>query len=63
MTKQQEKELEKIFTEKLKEQHFQGLKTGAKGILSAILNMCNESTSVEDIISFCETSLNMNEMK
>lgn len=63
MTKQQEKEFEKLFTEKLKESHFQGLKVGAKGILGAVLNMCNEGKSVEDIKQFCEKSLNMKGMK
>lgn len=63
MTKQQEKEFEKIFTEKLKEQHFQGLKAGAKGILGAVLNMCNEGKSIEDIKQFCESSLGMDGMK
>lgn len=63
MTKQQEKKLEKIFTEKLKEQHFQGLKAGTKGILGAVLNMCSEGKSIEDIKRFCETSLEMDGMK
>lgn len=63
MTKQQEKEFEKIVSEKLKEQHFQGVKTGATGILGAVLNMCNEGKSVEDIKQFCETSLEMDGMK
>lgn len=53
MTKQQEKEFEKLFTEKLNEQRFQGLKAGATGILGAVLNMCNEGKSVEDIKKFC----------
>lgn len=62
MTKQQEKEFEKLFTENLKEAHFQGLKVGAKGILGTILDMCNEGKSVEDIKKFCKTSLNMKGM-
>lgn len=63
MTKQQEKQFEKLFKEKLKEQNFQGLKAGATGIVGAILNMCNEGKTVEYIKKFCETSLNMDEMK
>lgn len=63
MTKQQEKEFEKLFTEKLKEQHFQGLKAGAKGILGTVLNMCDEGKSIQDIKRFCETSLGMDGMK
>lgn len=63
MTKQQEKEFEKIFTEKLKEQHFQGLKAGAKGILGTVLNMCNNDKSIVDIKRFCESSLGMDGMK
>lgn len=63
MTKQQEKEFEKLFTEKLKEQRFQGLKAGATGILGAVLNMCNDGKSVEDIKQFCVTSLGMPGMK
>lgn len=63
MTKQQEKEFEKIFTKKLKEQHFQGLKAGVKGILGTVLNMCDEGKSIQDIELFCETSLGMDGMK
>lgn len=59
MTEQQEKEFEKLFTEKLKEQRFQGLKAGAAGILGAVLNMCNEGKTIEDIKKFCVTSLGM----
>lgn len=63
MTKHQEKEFEKIFTKKLKDQHSQGLKAGAKGILGAVLNMCSEGKSVEEIKRFCESSLGMDGMK
>lgn len=62
MTKKQEKEFENLFREKLKEQYFQGLKTGAKGMLGAVLNMCNEEKSVEDIKLFCDKSLKMDGM-
>lgn len=63
MTKKQEKELEKIISVKLKEQQFQGLKAGASGILGAVLKMCNEGKTVNDIKQFCESSLNMKGMK
>lgn len=63
MTKQQEIEFEKLFTKKLREQHFQGVKAGATGILGTILDMCNEGKTVDDIKNFCETSLGMPGMK
>lgn len=47
----------------LKEVQFQGLKLGAKGILGAILNMCNEGKTIEDIKDFCEKSLDIDGMK
>lgn len=63
MTKKQEKILNKEFKKVLEEQRFQGLKTGAKGILGVILEMCNEGKTVKDIKKFCETSLGMDGMK
>lgn len=63
MTKSQEKTLTEKMTNTLKEVQFQGLKAGAKGILGAVLNMCNEGKTVEDIKEFCEKSLDMDGMK
>lgn len=63
MTKQQEKIITDKFKEQLKEANFQGLKAGAKGILGAVLDMCNQGKTVEDIKQFCETSFGMNGMK
>ena len=63
MTKQQEKILIDKFKEQLKEANFQGLKAGAKGILGAVLDMCNQDKTVDDIKRFCETSLDMDGMK
>ena len=40
-----------------------GMRAGATGILGAVLNMCNEGKSVEEIKSFCERSLNLDGMK
>ena len=63
MTKEQEKVLDKKLKDTLKEVQFQGLKAGAKGILGAVLDMCNEGKTVEDIKNFCEKSLDMEGMK
>ena len=63
MTKQQEKIITEKFKEQLKEANIQGLKAGAKGILGAVLDMCNQGKTVEDIKKFCETSLGMDGMK
>lgn len=63
MTKQQEKIITEKFKEQLKEANFQGLKAGAKGILGAVLDMCNHGKTVEDIKQFCEASLGMDGMK
>jgi hypothetical protein len=40
-----------------------GMKAGATGILGAVLNMCNEGKSIDDIKAFCEKSLNLDGMK
>ena len=63
MTKKQEKMLNDKFKSTLNEVRFQGLKAGATGILGAVLQMCNEGKTVEDIKEFCEKSLNMDGMK
>lgn len=63
MTKEQEKILNKEFKKTLEEIRFQGLKAGATGILGAVLKMCNEGKTVEDIKRFCKTSLGMDGMK
>lgn len=63
MTKEQEKQLNKVLKNALEEQRFQGLKAGAAGILGAVLNMCNEGKSVDEIKDFCEKSLGMGGMK
>lgn len=63
MTKEQEKQIEDAMKNALKEARFQGLKAGATGILGAILNMCKEGKTTEDIKNFCESSLAMEGMK
>ena len=63
MTKAQEKLLKQKFEQTLKDVRFQGLKAGATGILGAVLNMCNEGKTAEDIKNFCEKSLAMEGMK
>lgn len=40
-----------------------GMRAGASGILGAVLNMCNEGKSINDIKAFCERSLNLDGMK
>lgn len=59
MTREQEKQMEQMFREKLKEQQSQGMKAGATGILGAVLDMCNEGKTVEDIKKFCMTMLDV----
>lgn len=56
MTNQQEKEIMEVI-DKIK---IQGIKAGAKGILGAVLKMCNEGKTVSDIKGFCEKSLKGN---
>ena len=63
LTKSQEKHLNTEFNKKFEEVRFAGLKAGATGILGAIINMCNEGKTVEDIKDFCEKSLNLKGMK
>ncbi|WP_342759393.1 hypothetical protein [Kineothrix sedimenti] len=63
MTKKQEKELLDKFESHLKDARFQGMKIGASGILGAVLKMCDENKSIEDIRTFCKTSLNLDGMK
>ena len=57
MTKKQEKELENKIKVIIDEQRIQGIKAGAKGILGAVLKMCNDGKTVADIKEFCENSL------
>lgn len=62
MTSQQEKEFEKIFLEKLKNQFTQGMIAGSKAICSVILEKANNTEltygkRIEEIIKFCNTSL------
>lgn len=40
-----------------------GMRAGATGILGAVLNMCNEGKSIDDIKAFCDGSLNLDGMK
>lgn len=63
LTKSQEKYLNTEFNKKFDEVRLCGLRAGATGILGAVLNMCNEGKTVEDIKVFCEKSLNMDGMK
>lgn len=57
MTNRQEKEITKAIKARLEEVKIQGIRVGAKGILGAILKMCNEGKSVNDIKEFCQNSL------
>lgn len=63
MTKEQEKMFTEQFNKKFEEVRLAGLRAGAKGILGAVLNMCNEGKTSEDIKDFCEKSLGMDGMK
>lgn len=63
MTKEQEKKFETEVKKTLEEVRFQALKAGVKGILGAVLNMCNENKSVNEIKEFCTKSLNMDGMQ
>lgn len=67
LTKKQEKQVSNQIKRTLEEVRFQGLKSGAAGILGAVLDMCNNSKTdaeiVKDIKDFCEKSLNMDGMK
>ena len=49
MTKKQERELENKIKIIIDEQRIQGIKAGAKGILGAVLKMCNDGKTVADI--------------
>ncbi len=63
LSREQEKQLNGKIKKTLEEVRFQGLKAGAAGILGAVLGMCNQGKTVEDIKQFCEKSLNTKEMK
>lgn len=63
MTKKQEKMLNNKLKSTLDEVRFQGLKAGATGILGAVLQMCKDGKTVDDIKEFCEKSINMDGMK
>jgi hypothetical protein len=40
-----------------------GMRAGATGILGAVLNMCNEGKSFDEIKVFCEGALKLDGMK
>lgn len=63
LTKKQEKHLNDEMKKTLERVRLQGMRTGAAGILGAVLDMCNTGKTVEDIKEFCEKSLNMDGMK
>lgn len=63
MTKEQEKNFETEVKRTFEEVRFQALKAGAKGILGAVLNMCNENKSVDEIKEFCTKLINMDGVK
>jgi len=61
------KNLENLFQKTAKDTvskvRLYGMRAGAKGILGAVLNMCNEGKSVAHIKLFCEKSINSDGMK
>lgn len=67
LTKKQEKQLKNQINKTLEEVRFQRLKAGAASILGAVLEMCNEDETAEDMVKkikeSCEKSLNMDGMK
>lgn len=63
MTKKQEKEITAKMHKTLEQVRFEGFKNGAKGILGAVLEMCNDGKTIADIKEFCEKSLKMEGMK
>lgn len=63
MTKKQEEQLNNEIKKILKNFELQGMRTGAAGILGAVLDMCNNGKTVNDIKEFCEKSLSMEGMK
>lgn len=54
---------QKTAKETLEKVRLSGVKAGACGILGAILDMCKQGKTVDDIKEFCEKSLNLNGMK
>lgn len=68
LTKKEEGQLNTEMRKILQRVRLEGVKAGAKGILGAILDMCNDNIKtdakiIEDIKDFCEKSLNLNGMK
>lgn len=62
MDSKTEKQLNKVFKEKFKEVHLNGLLQGTKAISKVILDKANDTSKtseerLEDIIKFCEVSL------
>ena len=55
LTKTQEKHLNTEFNKKFEEVRLWGLRTGAFGILGAVLDMCNKGKTVEDIKGFVKS--------
>ena len=62
MTNKEEKIIEQKIREYGKESQLNGMRAGATGILGAVLNMCNEGKTINDIKEFCEMSLSLEGM-
>ncbi len=58
-----EKQFQKTAEDTVNKVRLAGMRAGATGILGAVLNMCNEGKSIDEIKSFCEKSLNLDGMK
>ncbi|CUX29832.1 hypothetical protein BN3590_00660 [Clostridium sp. C105KSO15] len=61
--KNSEKLFQKTAEDTVNKVRLAGMRAGATGILGAVLNMCNEGKSIDDIKLFCEKSLNLDGMK
>jgi hypothetical protein len=58
-----EQQFENAAKKTLDKVRLDGMRAGACGILGAVLNMCDDGKSVQEIKKFCETSLNLDGMK
>ncbi len=61
--KNSEKLFQKTAEDTVNKVRLAGMRAWATGILGAVLNMCNEGKSIDDIKLFCEKSLNLDGMK
>lgn len=63
MNKKEEMQINNQIRKTLESTRISGMRAGAFGILGAVLQMCNEGKTVDEIRNFCKKSLALDGIK